>query len=194
MRRMATEKGKCIIVSAPSGAGKTTIVRHLLGRDLDLDFSVSATSRPKRDYERDGHDYFFLSAEEFRKRIAADAFVEWEEVYPGRFYGTLRSEIERIWKDGRYPIFDVDVVGGLRLKEIFGENALSLFVSPPTIAALEQRLLLRGSETPESLRVRMDKASHELTFTVHYDQVVINDDMQLACEEAYSAVSGFLSA
>ena len=128
---MATEQGKCIIVSAPSGAGKTTIVRHLLGRDLDLDFSVSATSRPKRDYERDGHDYFFLSAEEFRKRIAADGFVEWEEVYPGRFYGTLRSEIERIWKDGRYPIFDVDVVGGLRLKEIFGENALSLFVSPP---------------------------------------------------------------
>lgn len=186
--------GKCIIVSAPSGAGKTTIVRHLLGRDLGLDFSISATSRPKRDYERDGHDYFFLSPEEFRKRIAAEAFVEWEEVYPGRFYGTLQSEIERIWKAGHHPIFDVDVVGGLRLKEIFGENALSLFVSPPTIASLEQRLLLRGTETPETLRIRVDKASHELTFTVHYDQVVINDDMKLACDEAYSAVAGFLIA
>lgn len=191
---MEMGNGKCIIVSAPSGAGKTTIVRHLLGRDLDLDFSISATSRPKRDHERDGHDYFFLSAEEFRKRIAEDAFVEWEEVYPGRFYGTLRSEIERIWNEGRHPIFDVDVVGGLRLKEIFGVNALSLFVSPPTIAALEQRLLLRGTETPETLKVRVDKASHELTYTVRYDQVVINDDMQLACEEAYSAVAGFLGS
>lgn len=187
-----TGNGKCIIVSAPSGAGKTTIVRHLVGRDLDLDFSVSATSRPKRDHERDGHDYFFLSADEFHKRIAEGAFVEWEEVYPGRFYGTLRSEIERIWKAGRHPIFDVDVVGGLRLKEIFGDKALSLFVSPPTIAALEQRLLLRGTETPEMLKIRVDKASHELTYTVRYDQVVINDDMQLACEEAYSAVAGFL--
>ena len=184
---------KCIIVSAPSGAGKTTIVRHLLGRELGLDFSISATSRPKRDHERDGHDYFFLTADEFRARIAAEAFVEWEEVYPDRFYGTLRSEVERIWSEGRHPIFDVDVVGGLRLKEIFGEKALSLFVSPPTIGALEQRLLLRGTESPETLRIRVDKASHELTFTVHYDQVVINDDMRQACEEAYGAVHRFLS-
>ncbi len=186
--------GKCIIVSAPSGAGKTTIVRHLLGRGLGLDFSVSATSRPKRGYERDGQDYFFIAADEFRKRIAAGAFVEWEEVYPGRFYGTLRSEIERIWGEGRHPIFDVDVVGGLRLKEIFGDKALSLFVSPPTIEALEQRLLLRGTETPETLRVRMDKASHELTFTVKYDHVLINDDMHQACEEAYGTVRAFLAS
>ena len=185
--------GKCIIVSAPSGAGKTTIVRHLLGRDLGLDFSISATSRPKREHERDGHDYFFITADEFRARIAADAFVEWEEVYPGRFYGTLRSEIERIWAKGRHPIFDVDVVGGLRLKEIFGEKALSLFVSPPTIATLEQRLLLRGTETPETLRIRVDKAAHELTFTVHYDEVVINDDMHEACEVAYASVKRFLA-
>ena len=187
------EQGKCIIVSAPSGAGKTTIVRYLLGCSLELDFSISATSRPKREQERDGHDYFFLTTEEFRARIAQDAFLEWEEVYPGRFYGTLRSEIERIWRAGHHPIFDVDVVGGVRLKEIFGERALSLFVSPPTIEALEQRLLLRGTETPESLRVRVDKASHELTFTVHYDQVVINDDMRQACEEACEAVRGFLN-
>ena len=190
----AIENGKCIIVSAPSGAGKTTIVRHLLGRDLGLDFSISATSRPKREYERDGHDYFFLTADDFRKRIAEDAFVEWEEVYPGRFYGTLRSEIERIWQAGHHPIFDVDVVGGVKLKEIFGRKALSMFVSPPTIEALEQRLLLRGTETPETLRVRVDKASLELTFTIHYDHVVINDDMHQACEEAYESVRGFLNS
>lgn len=186
------ENGKCIIVSAPSGAGKTTIVRHLLGCNLGLEFSISATSRPKREHERDGHDYFFLSADAFRARIAAGEFVEWEEVYPGRFYGTLQSEIERIWHLGKHPIFDVDVVGGLRLKEIFGDKALSLFVSPPTIGALEQRLRLRGTETPETLRVRVDKASEELTYTLRYDQVVINDDMQQACAEAYETVRGFL--
>ena len=169
-------------------------MHHLLGRDPRLDFSISATSRPKRENERDGEDYFFLTSDEFRKRIHEDAFLEWEEVYSGRYYGTLRSEIDRIWKAGHHPIFDVDVVGGLRLKEIFGAKALSLFVSPPTIAALEQRLLLRGTETPETLKIRVDKASHELTFTVHYDQVVINDDMQLACDEAYSAVTGFLGS
>ncbi|MGV9012685.1 MAG: guanylate kinase [Flavobacteriales bacterium] len=189
---MPLGKGKCIIVSAPSGAGKTTLVRHLLGRELGLDFSISATSRPKRDHERDGLDYFFLTADEFRKRIAAEEFIEWEEVYSGRFYGTLRSEIERIWGVGKHPIFDVDVVGGLRLKEIFGEQALSLFVSPPTIATLEHRLLLRGTETPETLRMRVDKASHELTFTVHYDTVVVNDDMREACDQAYEAVRSFL--
>lgn len=189
---MPLGKGKCIIVSAPSGAGKTTLVRHLLGRDLGLDFSISATSRPKRDHERDGLDYFFLTADEFRKRIAAEEFIEWEEVYSGRFYGTLRSEIERIWGLGKHPIFDVDVVGGLRLKEIFGDQALSLFVSPPTIATLEQRLLLRGTETPETLRMRVDKAAHELTFTVHYDTVVVNDDMREACDQAYEAVRSFL--
>lgn len=145
-----------------------------------------------RSYEKDGHDYFFIHADDFRARIAAGEFVEWEEVYPGRFYGTLRSEIERIWGQGHHPIFDVDVVGGLRLKEIFGDQALSLFVSPPTMAALEERLRLRGTETPETLRTRVDKASHEMTFTVRYDHVVINDDMHLACEEAYRAVRDFI--
>lgn len=188
------EQGKCIIVSAPSGAGKTTIVRHLLGRGLGLDFSISCTSRPKRGHERDGHDYFFLTADEFRARIAAGEFVEWEEVYPGRFYGTLRSEVERIWREGHHPIFDVDVVGGLRLKEIFGDRALSVFVSPPTIEALEQRLHLRGTETPETLRTRLNKAHHELSFSVQYDHVLINDDVHQACEEAFGVVRAFLQA
>lgn len=186
--------GKCIIVSAPSGAGKTTIVHHLLGRGLGLDFSVSATSRPRRGQEEDGKDYFFITAEEFRRRIAAGAFVEWEEVYPGRFYGTLRSEVERIWAAGHHPIFDVDVVGGLRLKNIFRARAFSIFVSPPTIEALEQRLQLRGTETPESLRTRMGKAAEELAYSVKYDHVLINDDMGQACREAYEAVRGFLQA
>ncbi len=185
--------GKCIIVSAPSGAGKTTIVRHLLGRGLGLDFSISATSRPSRGYELNGHDYFFLSADEFRDRIAAGEFVEWEEVYPGRFYGTLQCEIERIWGQGHYPIFDVDVVGGLRLKEIFGPRALSIFVSPPSIKALEQRLLLRGTETPETMHVRMEKAAQELTFTAMYDYILVNDNMLHACEEAFETVSAFLA-
>jgi guanylate kinase len=185
---------KCIIVSAPSGAGKTTIVRHLLGRDLGLDFSISATSRPRRGQEKDGEDYFFISADEFRRRIAAHAFVEWEEVYPDRFYGTLRSELERIWAQGHHPIFDVDVVGGLHLKEVFGAGALSIFVSPPTIEALEQRLQLRGTETAESMRVRMGKAAQELAYSTKYDHVLINDDMNQACQEAYEAVRGFLQA
>jgi len=186
--------GKCIIVSAPSGAGKTTIVRYLLGCGLGLDFSISATNRPKRDHEQDGRDYFFITTAEFRQRIGAGAFVEWEEVYPGRYYGTLRAEIERIWANGRAPIFDVDVVGGLRLKEIFGEQALSIFVSPPTIEALEERLLLRGTETAETLRTRMDKAGQELAYSTRYDRILLNDDMQRACEEAHEVVNAFLSA
>ncbi len=186
------DNGKCLIVSAPSGAGKTTIVRHLLGQDLGLAFSVSATSRPPRGNERDGEDYFFLTAGQFKERIAAGAFVEWEEVYPGRYYGTLRSEVERIWALGRHPVFDVDVVGGLRLKEILGNRALALFVAPPSIDALERRLHKRGTETTEGLRARMDKAALELSYSKHFDQVLLNDDLHRACGEAYRIVHTFL--
>ena len=149
--------GKCIIVSAPSGAGKTTIVHHLLTRDLNLAFSVSATSRVRRVYEVDGKDYFFITPEEFKRRIADDAFVEWEEVYPGQFYGTLKSQLERIWSLGQHAIFDVDVVGGLHLKKIFGDRALAIFVEPPSLATLEERLHQRGTETRESLRPARDR-------------------------------------
>lgn len=187
------EQGKCVIISAPSGAGKTTIVRSLLAQGLRLAFSVSATSRPKRSYEVDGQDYFFISEDEFRKRIDAGDFVEWEEVYPGRFYGTLRSEIERIWAQGNSAIFDVDVVGGLRLKEVFGDKALAVFVSPPSVEALEQRLRTRGTESEETLKVRVDKAAHEMSFAPRFDITVVNDTLEHACAEAHSIVKRFLS-
>jgi guanylate kinase len=183
---------KCIIISAPSGAGKTTIVHHLLSEGLGLAFSVSATSRTKRKHEVDGRDYFFLTAEVFRQRIAEGAFVEWEEVYEGQFYGTLRSEIDRIWGEGRSPVFDVDVEGGLNLKRFFGANALALFIAPPSLAALEQRLRARGTETEESLQRRVKKAAHELTYAQRFDKVVVNDDLQLACKEALDLVRTFL--
>ncbi len=185
-------EGKCVIISAPSGAGKTTIVHHLLGQGLGLAFSVSATSRTERAHEQDGRDYFFLSPAEFKERIAADAFVEWEEVYTGQYYGTLRSEIDRIWKDGHSPIFDVDVEGGLNLKKAFGARALALFVAPPSIAALEQRLRARGTETDESLKRRVDKAVHELEYASRFDAIVVNDDLPRACAEALRVVRSFL--
>lgn len=189
---MTAATGKCIIVSAPSGAGKTTIVHHLLTRGLGLAFSVSATSRPKRPSEVDGKDYFFLEVEEFKARIAAGGFVEWEEVYPGRFYGTLRSELERIWSSGHHAIFDVDVVGGLHLKEVYGRNALALFVAPPSLAALEERLRARSTETDDTLRMRVEKAAHELTFADRFDSIIVNDARDRACMEAYQRVSAFL--
>lgn len=186
--------GQSIIVSAPSGAGKTTIVRHLLGEGLGLEFSVSATSRPMRANEVNGKDYFFLSVDEFKGRIAAGEFVEYEEVYPGRFYGTLRSELERIWSAGHHAIFDVDVVGGLDLKEIYRTKALALFVSPPSLQALEQRLNHRNTETPETLHMRVEKAEHEMTFRDRFDAVIVNDDRDRACTEATGLVRTFLSA
>lgn len=189
---MGPAQGKCIIVSAPSGAGKTTIVQHLLTQEPRLSFSISATSRPKREREVDGKDYFFMSADAFRQRVVEGAFVEWEEVYPERFYGTLRSEVERIWRQGDVPIFDVDVVGGLHLKGIFGPSALAMFVAPPSVQVLEQRLQARGTETPASLRARVDKAEHEMTFAPRFDVTVVNNDRELACTEATGVVTRFL--
>lgn len=186
--------GKCVIISAPSGAGKTTIVRSLLAQGLRLAFSVSATSRAKRSYEVDGQDYFFITADDFRERILAGSFVEWEEVYPGQFYGTLRSEIERIWGQDNSAIFDVDVVGGLHLKKVFDDRALAIFVSPPSVEVLEQRLLARGTETPESLKKRLDKAAHEMSFASQFDVVIVNDTLEHACSQAHQLVSQFLNA
>jgi guanylate kinase len=156
--------GKLIIISAPSGAGKTSIVKHLLDQDFPLAFSVSATSRPKRTNETDKKDYYFLTVEDFKKKIDSRAFLEWQEVYPNQFYGTLKSEVDRIWKSGYHVIFDVDVLGGLNIKKQFGDRALAIFIKPPTIDCLKKRLASRGTENADSLKQRMEKAEYELSF------------------------------
>jgi guanylate kinase len=184
--------GKSIIISAPSGAGKTSIVRYLLVHEPRLAFSVSATSRPPRQGETDGVDYQFITDQEFRKRIAAGDFLEWEEVYAGRYYGTLRANVEALWQAGRVVIFDLDVVGGSRLKQLFGESALAIFVQPPSMEALEERLRSRSTETPETLRARVEKALVELTFAERFDHIVINDRLEDACSEALHLVRQFI--
>ena len=185
--------GKLIIVSAPSGAGKTTIVRNLLNKDLNLEFSISACSRAKRKNEKNGIDYYFLSIEEFKNKIENQEFVEWEEVYDNYFYGTLKSEIERIWKAGKHVIFDVDVQGGLKLKEIFKEKALSLFVKPPSVKELEKRLIMRSTEEKEKIRKRVEKAAYELSFANQFDLIIVNDVLDDALRQTENVVRSFLT-
>jgi guanylate kinase len=185
--------GKAIIISAPSGAGKTTIIKHLMEAVPQLEFSVSACTRDKRAGETHGKDYFFISPETFREHISRGNFVEWEEVYDGSYYGTLKSELERIWEMGRIPLFEVDIKGGLTLKEYFGNRALSIFISPPSVEILEQRLRTRGTDNEESLRKRIGKAAFEMTFTGRFDAVIVNDDLQTACSEIIRIVSIFIS-
>ncbi len=184
--------GKCIIFSAPSGAGKTTIVHHLLTKNLGLEFSISACSRAPRANEVEGKDYYFMTVEEFKKKIDQNAFVEWEEVYPDHFYGTLRKEMQRIWGNSKTVIFDVDVVGGLNLKKAFGENALSVFVQPPSYEALEVRLRTRSTESDEKIAQRMEKAGKELKFAKDFDVILINDNLDDAFERAEKLVKTFL--
>lgn len=184
--------GKLIIFSAPSGAGKSTIVQYLLTQNLGLEFSVSATSRAPRGSEIHGEHYYFLSAEEFRKRIDNKEFIEHEEVYTDLYYGTLRSEIDRISNKGNNIIFDVDVVGGLNLKKQFGDNALALFIAPPSIDELLKRLNNRGTDTPEMIAQRIAKAEHELSFAPQFDVVVVNDNLQIAQKEAENIIRNFL--
>jgi guanylate kinase len=184
--------GKCVIFSAPSGAGKTTIVHHLLTKNLGMEFSVSACSRTPRPNEIDEIDYHFLGVEAFREMIKDDAFVEWEEVYTNNYYGTLKSEIERIWDDGKAVIFDVDVIGGLNIKKQFGDNAFSVFVKPPSYKELENRLRGRSTESEDKINQRMAKATKELAFAEEFDFVLINDNLEEACEKAEQLVSDFL--
>lgn len=186
-------EGKAVIFSAPSGAGKTTIVQHLLKCNLNLAFSVSACSRKQRQNEVNEKDYYFLSLEDFKTRIANNEFLEWEEVYTDNFYGTLKSEIDRIWSLGKHVIFDVDVVGGLNLKKHFGTKALSVFVMPPNIQSLEERLKGRSTETPESIARRMGKAEQEMEFSDKFDYILLNDNMEKALIEAEKVVSEFLN-
>ncbi len=185
--------GRYIIVSAPSGAGKTTIVRHLLSLPLGLRFSVSATSRAPREGELDGRDYFFLQENEFRDKIAGNAFLEWEEVYPGIFYGTLESEIRKILDEGFNVIFDVDVVGGLNLKKIFGEQALAIFIQPPSLEVLRERLRIRSTEPESKIATRIAKAEYELGFAARFDKVLVNDKLVVTLQEAEKLVSDFLN-
>ncbi len=184
--------GKLIIITAPSGAGKTTIVRYLLKNIPSLAFSVSATTRPIRNNETEGKDYYFLTVDAFRNKINENAFVEWEEVYPGKFYGTLRSEVERLWAEGRHIIFDVDVKGALSLKSQFPERTLSVFIQPPSLEVLIERLRQRATETPETLATRIERVKYELTFSDKFDRVIINDKLETSQEEAFALVHNFL--
>ena len=179
--------------SAPSGSGKTTIVRHLLNQDaLNLEFSISATSRPKRGEEVDGKDYYFLDAKAFKQKIKNDEFLEWEEVYRDNFYGTLKAEVERIWSHGKYVIFDIDVSGGLRIKRKFPEQTLAIFVKPPSIDELKIRLKKRKTESDDKINMRIAKASAELATAPLFDKVVLNEHLENALIESYSLVENFI--
>ena len=184
---------KVLIFSAPSGSGKSTIVGHILALHPEVEFSVSATSRPPRGKEQNGVEYWFLTTEEFRARVEADEFVEYEEVYPGRFYGTLKSEVERIWDKGNVIIFDVDVKGGVNLKKYFGDDALSVFIQAPSVEVLRKRLVARGTDSPEEIERRVNKASEEMTFAPLFDHILVNDDLAEAFAEAEQVVDDFLS-
>lgn len=186
-------KGKLFIFSAPSGSGKTTIVRHLLAKfPQHLAFSVSACTRQRRDYEVDGRDYYFLTVAEFRKSIANQEFVEWEEVYAGNYYGTLRVEIERLWAKGKHVIFDVDVKGGLKLKEAFGDDALAIFVKVSSEDEIRRRLNSRGTETEATLATRLAKVRYELSFEEEFDEVLVNDDLEQTLCKAEKLVEDFI--
>ena len=185
--------GKVVIFSAPSGSGKTTIVKQLLGRYAQFEFSISATSRAPRGEEHDGVDYYFLSPEAFAQKVAEEAFVEWEEVYAGTSYGTLKSEVERIWAKQHVILFDVDVMGGINLKRIFGEAACSIFIMPPSVEELRRRLIGRGTDAPEVIEKRVAKATFELEKAPEFDYQVVNDDLEVAVADTCRILDAFLS-
>jgi guanylate kinase len=187
------QPGKIIIFSAPSGSGKTTLVQWLLTQDLNLCFSVSATSRSSRGNEVPGKDYFFLTPDEFRAKIAENAFLEWEEVYTDKFYGTLKSEVYRLLSEGKNVLFDVDVKGGINIKKHFGEKALSVFVQPPNVETLRQRLEKRGTDSAEIIRERVEKAAYELTFAPQFDVVIVNDELGKAKKKCMEKLLAFLN-
>lgn len=187
------KKGKLFVFSAPSGSGKTTLVHHLLRQGLPLGFSISATSRKPRGEEQDGKDYHFLTEKAFKQKIEEDAFIEYEEVYEGTFYGTLKSEVDRLWSEGKHVLFDIDVKGGLNVKEQYPEETLAVFVQPPSIEALEERLRSRGTETEEKIQQRLDKSAGELVFSQDFDVIFVNDDLTTAKREVVRLVTQFIS-
>ncbi|RED50555.1 guanylate kinase [Seonamhaeicola aphaedonensis] len=195
MTKNENKQGKLIVFSAPSGSGKTTIVKHLLGiEELNLEFSISATSREKRGTEVDGKDYYFLSAKDFKNKIKNQEFLEWEEVYRDNFYGTLKSEVERIWDLGKHVIFDIDVSGGLRIKRKFPEQTLAIFVKPPSIDELKIRLKKRKTESAEKISMRVAKASAELATAPLFDEIVVNDNLENAFKDAEVLVKNFINS
>jgi len=190
---MTISSHKIIIITAPSGAGKTSITKHLLKTFPDkLAFSISAATRQQRSYEKDGVDYHFMSVEEFKEKIQNHSFVEWEMVYEGKYYGTLKSEIHRIWKDGKVPLLDIDVQGAVHVQQQHPEQTLSIFIEPPSVDELKRRLHGRGTESAESLVTRVNKATYELSFKDHFDKVIVNDDLEKACKEAEAIVRSFI--
>lgn len=191
---MSENNGKLVIFSAPSGAGKSTLVNYLLPQFPQLNFSISATSRAPRGQEEHGKDYYFLSSEEFQARVAKDELLEWEEVYAGTYYGTLRSEVERIWEQGKVVVFDIDVVGALNLKKQFGDRALALFVQAPSVEVLEQRLRGRATDSEEKIQQRVAKATIEMARAPEFDKVVVNDDLDIAKAESLAILKNFLGA
>jgi guanylate kinase len=192
VNKTSNKIGKCIIFSAPSGAGKTTIVHYLLKQNLGLSFSVSACSRDSRTNEINGKDYYFIGLENFKQKIKEDAFIEWQEVYKDNFYGTLKTEVQKIWNEGKAVIFDVDVFGGLNLKKTLGEKALAIFVEPPSIQELENRLNLRDTESQEKIKLRISKAKKEMEQAPLFDQIIRNENLEDACKSAYKLVKSFL--
>jgi guanylate kinase len=190
---MALYQNKIIIITAPSGAGKTSITRHLMQHFPQLAFSVSAATRPARGIEKDGVDYYFMSTEAFKQKIRQNEFVEWEMVYEGKYYGTLRAELEKIWQQNKIPVLDIDVKGAIHVQQQFPETSLSLFIEPPSVDELKNRLQGRGTETDESLAARVNKAAYELSFKEHFNKVIVNDDLQKACIEAEMIIFGFIN-
>ena len=185
-------QGKAVIISAPSGAGKTTLVNKLLKAKLPLLFSISACSRAPREGEEDKKDYYFLSVEEFKEKIKAQDFIEWEEVYQGNFYGTLKKEIERIWKEKKHVVFDVDVIGGISLKEYFKENSISIFIKPPTMEALSKRLKKRNTEDRKSIKNRLEKSFEEMKSIDKFDKIIVNDELNISTKNIIETVEKFL--
>jgi guanylate kinase len=189
---MAIYQNKIIVITAPSGAGKTSITRHLLKTFPQLAFSVSAATRQARDYEKHGTDYYFLAIDDFKQKIMNNEFVEWEMVYEGKYYGTLKNELQRIWDNDQCPLLDIDVKGAIHVKQQYPGTTITVFIEPPSIEELKRRLESRGTETPESLQARVNKASYEISFKEHFDRIIINDDFRQACTKGENIVKEFL--
>ena len=191
---MASAKNKLLIITAPSGAGKTSITKHLMQHFPQLAFSVSAATRQRRGMEKDGVDYHFISTEDFKQKIQHNEFIEWEMVYEGKYYGTLKTELEKIWGQHKIPVLDIDIKGAIHVQQQFPETSLSLFIEPPSVEELKKRLQSRGTETPESLAARVNKASYELSFKDHFNKIIVNDDLQKACATAVNIVGDFIKS